>query len=355
MIRAKIFQRYLLSSYIKNFFILFLALEFFYLGIDLLQYFKKLPDSANLQILYALYTFLNAINYTLPISIILAMIMTKFYLIRTNEIIALYASGISKNQVIKPIFLASFFITFIYIMLNFTNFTYSREYAHNILTHSSVSNSSKNLFLKYNNSYIYIQKLNPLKKSAEGIKIFDIKNGDLRAITDAKSANFLKDYWILNDVTVVYKPSLTLKNAKLKMKHIKHLKTLKEFKPKIIENIYDGKNSFSITDAFGAIKLFLSQNVNIQKIRASLFLMVLFPLFAPLLNLILFYYMPISNRFFDLAILSSFFVFVSLATWAVLFMLVKMSLNGVILPEVGIALPIFLLSLFSIYLYIKNK
>ena len=355
MLSLKIYQKYISFIFIKNFLIIFTALQFFYLGIDLIQNFKNLPNSANLQILYALYTFLNAINFTLPLSLVIAMIISKFNLIRTNEIIAMYASGISKNSLIKPIFFTSIAITLSYILLNFTNFTYSREYAYNILNHSTITTSLNNLFLKYNNNYIYIEKLNPFKKKAYGIRIFNIKNGDLRTITKAKNADFIKEYWILNDIEIVRKPPIDEKNAKLSKKFYKHYKTLKGFKPKIMENIYEGKNSFSILDAYQAIKLFLSQNVNISKIKASLFAMIIFPFFAPLLIMILFYYLPISNRFFNLALASSAFVFTSLIVWAILFMLIKMSINGVINPELGIIFPIFLLASFATYLFLKNR
>ena len=355
MFSLKIYQRYISFIYIKNFLIVFMALQFFYLGIDLMQNFRKLPDSANLQILYLLYTFLNAINFTLPLSLVIAMIISKFNLIRTNEIVAMYALGVSKNSLIKPIFFTSIVVTIFYILLNFTNFTYSKEYAKNILHHSTVMTSSNNLFLKYNNSYIFIQKLDPLKKRAYGIRIFKIEDRDLRAITKAKSADFVKEYWVLNDIEIVKKPPIDKKDAKLSKISYNHYKTLKGFKPKIIENVYEGKSSFSIKDAYQAIRLFLSQNVNISKIKASLFAMLVFPFFAPLLNMILFYHLPISSRFFNLAIVSSAFVFASLLVWAILFMLIKMSVNGVINPEFGIIFPIFILASFASYLYLKNR
>ncbi len=351
----KIYQKYITVIFLKNFFVVFLSLQFFYLGLDLMQNFKKLPDSANLQILYALYTFLNAINYTLPVSILFAMIMSKFHLIRSNELVAMYAVGVSKNKLIKPIFISSMIITIFYIGMNFTNFAYSRDYAHNILTKSTLINTYKNLFLKYFNNYIYVKKMNPLKKEATGIKIFKIDNKDLRTIIDAKSAKFVKEYWVLKDITIVNKPNVLKKDVKLSKVSYKKYKALKGFKPKIIENIYEGKSSFSILDAIEAINLFLSQNVNIAKIKATLFTMIVFPFFAPLLSLILFYYMPVSNRFFNLAIVSSVFIFISLISWAVLFMLVKMSVNSVINPELGIILPIILIGFFAIFLYRKNR
>ncbi len=351
----KIYQKYITLVFFKNFFILFFALQFFYLGIDLMQNFRRLPNSANLQILYTVYTFLNAINFTIPISILFAMIISKFYLIRTNELIAMYAVGISKNRLIKPIFISSLLITIFYVLLNFTSFAYAKDYAHNILTNSTVLNNSNNLFLKYFDKYIYIKKLNPLKKEAFDIKIFEVKNGDLSSIVSAKKAKFSKNYWILSDVNIVKKPNVDDKIAKLSQKQYHTYKALKGFKPKIIESIYEGKSNFSIMDALDAINLFLSQNVNISKIKASLYTMLIFPFFAPLLSLILFYYMPISSRFFNLALSSSIFVFISLVVWAMLFMFVKMSINSVVSPEVGIILPIMLLAIFAFYKYSRNE
>ncbi len=351
----KIYQKYISAIFLKNFFIVFFALQFFYLGIDLMQNFKKIPDSANLQILYMLYTFLNAINFTLPVSLVIAMIISKFNIIRTNELVALYALSISKNQVIKPIFFISLLITIFYVLLNFTNFPYSKDFAHNIITNSTLSSNSKNLFLKYFNNYIYINKLDPVEKEAFNIKIFELKNKDLTNIIYAKRAKFVKNIWILQDIDMIKKPNINQKNAKLQKLHYNTLKMLKGFKPKIIENVYEGNSNFSAIDAMLAIRLFLSQNINIQNIKATLFSLIVFPFFAPLLILILFYYMPISNRFFNLTFASSIFIFISLMTWSILFMLVRMSKNAIINPEIGIILPIIILSFFASFLYYKNR
>ena len=51
----KTLTRYLLEKYFKNFIIVLLSLEIFFVGIDYLQNFKSIPDSANLQLLYVLY------------------------------------------------------------------------------------------------------------------------------------------------------------------------------------------------------------------------------------------------------------------------------------------------------------
>lgn len=354
----KIYQKYLILVYLKNFFIVFIALQLFYTGIDLMQNFEKLQDSANIQILYAIFKFLNAMNVTVPLSLLFAMIISKFKLIRSNELAAMYSLGISKNSLVRPVFFSSLAVTIIYIMLNATPFAYSNEYAKNILKYSHISNTSTNLFLKYYDNYIYFAKLDPYKKEVSDIRVFMTRHGDLIKIIKAKSANFIDEHnvWELKDVTIIKKPKMeSLYSEKLIKEHRDRVRILQDFQPKIIESIYEGKNSYTIFDAIKAIKLFTYQDVNVDTIRASLFIMVISPLFAPILMLSLFYYLPANSRFFDLALLSSVFVFISLAAWAVLFILSRISLNSVIAPEIGIILPVSMLSLVSIYLYFKHK
>jgi len=105
----KLYARYVGWVYIKSFFIVFLALELFYVGIDLLTNLKDLPPSANLQLLYVGLTSLSAISYVLPLSLIFALIILHVNMVRSNELISFYALGISKNKLILPPFLIAHF------------------------------------------------------------------------------------------------------------------------------------------------------------------------------------------------------------------------------------------------------
>ena len=350
----KLFQKYSINLYLKNFFIIFLALEFFYVGVDLITNFKDLPASANLKILYVMFNFFTAVNYILPISIIFAMIATKFHMIRTNELITLYSIGIGKNALIRPIFTTSLFIIFIYYALNMSQFSYAYEYRSNILDNAGLSSTSSELFLKHDNQYIYFEELNPYKQEALGIKIFDIEQNELKSAISANSAKYVKNEWILQDVQILTKPKIISKSSAITIQKIDELATLKGFRPSIIENARQGKNSLSIPDAIEAIKFFKDQGVNINSFKSNLYLTLFFPLYAPLMVLILYYYLPISGRFFNLALMSFTFIFIGLVGWGVLYVIGKFAANSVISAEIGIVLPIILLSLFAGYLYRKN-
>ena len=80
-----ILTKYILKKYLLNFIIVLISLEIFFVGIDFLQNFKSIPDSANLQILYVLYMTFFTLTITLPLSIVFAWIVTLVVFIKNNE------------------------------------------------------------------------------------------------------------------------------------------------------------------------------------------------------------------------------------------------------------------------------
>ena len=104
-----------------------------------------------------------------------------------------------------------------------------------------------------------------------------------------------------------------------------------------------------------SIRTFSHQGVNISTIKASLYNMLFFPLFAPLMVLILYYYLPVTGRFFNLALMSFGFFIVTLCAWGVFFVLIRFSLNGVIVPELGVIAPIAALFCFASFLVFKHR
>jgi lipopolysaccharide export system permease protein len=352
----KLFQKYIIFNYIKNFLIIFVSLEFFYVGIDVLANYTKFPDSANLQLLYMVFKGLDAVNYSVPLSIVFAMIVTKFSMIKSNELVTLYSIGITKRAIVRPLFLSAMSISLIYISLNFTSFAYANEYSKNLLKYSTISTSSTALFLKNDDQYVYFKKLDPIKKYALGIKVFTVKDNDLESIISAKSGYFYKDSWVLLDVIIKNKPKInSIYDKGITEIHEKKYITLKDFRPKIIENVHKGEYNMSILDTIDALTFFASQDLNLDRIVTLLYSHILFPLFAPFLVVILFYKLPISSRFFNLALFSFVFIFVTLLTWGILFILTKLSANSVIFPELGIILPISLLGLFALTSYYKEN
>lgn len=353
---TKIYQRYVGWTYFKNVFIIFAGLVLFYAGVDYITNVKDLPESANLQLLYVSLNALTAINYALPLSLVFAMIVSKFAMIRSNELICFYAAGISKKELLLPLFGIAMILSLVYIGLNFTPFAYAYEYRTNLLKNNRLAPISEELFLKYGQSYIYIAKLDPLKQEADGVKIFDVKESQLLRTIEAKRAFFRNDIWELRDGKITTKPQAkSLADSGLKIESFGKMEALEGFKPKIIENTHQGDIALSIVDAWDTMEFFNSQSLDTTTIKSKLYTMILFPLFAPLMVVILYYYLPASGRFFNLAFLSFVFVFITLCVWGVLFVLTKLSQASVILPEFGIALPILLMAFISLWLHHKSK
>ena len=333
-----------------------MALEFFYIGIDLLTNYHKLPNSANLQILYVIFQAMTAVNYLLPLSVVFAMIVTSFAMLKSNELISMYALGISRQKLLIPLFFSAFSVTLIYIVFNFTSFSYAKEYSKNLLRFSQISTNTKDLFLKNGNEYIYIEKLDPIKKQAFKIKIFHVKDRDLEYIVEAKRGYYKKDKWILEDVVKTIKGQVeSLEDKGLVIVKYKNLETLKGFKPKIIDNVYNGKSNLSILDAIEAMKFFNAQDLNTDKIRTVIFSQLFLPLFAPFLVVIFFYKIPMTPRYYNLTLYSFSLAFIAIITWGILFLLTKLSFNRVIVPEIAIMIPIFLLGITAMVNYVRDS
>lgn len=350
-----IFFYFISSIYLRNFFIIFLALLGFYCGIDLLLNFKNLPDSANLDLLYALFLAFSAVKYVLPLSLIFALISSLVTMIRNNELISLYALGFSKNLVILYPFLWALFFCFVYIGLNFTSFAYANDYRKNILKNGTVNKQGGEVFLKFNDSFAYVGKLQSGSNSLREIKIFNIKDLNLSSYIVAKEAFFIRNAWNLKEGNFTQLPvKYLLGGDGLKIKEFEVLGGLEGFEPKIIEGIA-GNSDYSIKDSLASLSLFKAQNISIEAIKISLYKSIFSPFFAPFFMLIMYYFFPVISRFFNLALV----VFVALVgtilVWSVLFLLERLSENAVISSEVGIVMPIVILAFLGGLMFYKNR
>jgi lipopolysaccharide export system permease protein len=275
--------------------------------------------------------------------------------IRHNELVSFYALGISKRVFIRPIILVCVFLTLILIGLQTTPLAYSYEQKTKILNNKFFTNQKNNIFLKFNDYFIYFKKLYPLEKKALGVHIYKIKNNNIIQTIIAPKAIYQNKKWYIIDAKIINKPeTINWESSKLNIYHEKFLNTLDGFEPKIINSVYEAKNYFSISDAFYAIVLLKNQNFNIDKIKAVLYSLLFTPFFIIPMIILIFLYSGISSRFFDMAKFISIAIFSTLGIWGVLFLLQKLSSGGVILPEIAILLPLALLYIATFFIYTKK-
>ena len=313
-----LYARYAGLLYFKYFVILFIALSLFYVGIDILANLKDIPVSANLKLLYFGLTWLSSINYILPLCIVFALIVSKFSMIRSNELVVFYALGISRNNLILPPFFIALVITFIYIGLNFTPFAYAHDLGRNIMKSSQILKTSSDIFVKFEGKFIYIGELDPMSGKATNIHIFDFNDTKINQAIFANSAEFIDESWLMNNVSVVDLPKhVKLGGKGLDITYFDELKTLANFKPKTIQNAVTS-SSVSISDALDFIFAFKNEGVALNSAKTTLYTLIITPFFAPLMMLIIYYFLPVTGRFINLALVSFVFSIVTLCIWGLL-------------------------------------
>lgn len=351
-----VFFRYISGIYLKSFFIIFFALVLFFVGVDLLINFKDLPNSANIILLCTLFMVCMATNYVLPLSLVFALILSMVSMVRSNELVSFYALGLSKRLVIWYPFLWALFFCAVFVGLNFTPFAYAEDYRDSIIIDNApLSRQSKDIFLKYDDKFIYIAKLESLEDKVDNMKIFDLNGSKLSELRDVKSAVFKRNAWLLEEGEKIRVPNdLKLFGEGLEVEKIQNVEALSGFKPRIIKSVAN-KSHYSIADALQSLFAFSKQGVNTTLMRTELYKLVFMPFFAPFLLLILYHFFPTISRFFNLAFMSFVFFLCTLGVWGVLYLFAKFAESGFVSPEFGIIMPIFLLIATSLFLFYKKK
>ena len=348
--------RYIAYHYLKYFVVILFALIAFMVGFDYMSNSETLPDSANLVVLYLMYKSFFAVDMMTPLSLVFAMIATKVFLIRSNALVAFYSLGYSKTDVLKPFVSVASLVIVLFIALHATSFARADEYAKNIRATSEHLQPTEDLFFTFSDQYVYFGHLFPLQQRAENVRIFRVAANALSEVIVADEAVYRDGYWHIADARLIRKPAEpTIGGKGIEIEEQQNFKVLKDFKPKILDQVYEGKVNFTIVDAFDALQLLNKQNVSIDRIKSSLYKSFVYPLFVPFLIVIIFFFVPISTRFLNLSLFSFGAILSTLIVWSVLFTLIELSNSKTIPSEVGIVLPVALLFFVSLFLWQRNR
>jgi len=352
--------RYIAFHYLKYFFIILGALVMFMVGFDYMSNAASLSTSANLLLIYLVYKSFFAIDMLLPLALIFAMISTKIFLIRSNALVSFFSLGYSRLDILKPFVVVSTIIILFFISLHlWPSFAHAAEYSKNIRTKKQYLNPSKDLFFTYKGQYIYFSKMLPLQEKAEGIRVFSVRNDSLEKVLIASSASYRDGFWHIKVADIIKKPDdLSFLSQGIEIGQSKDLKILGGFRPKILDQVYEGNVNFTIGDAVEAINLLETQDINTSNIRGALYKIFIYPFFVPCLIVIIFFFVPMSVRFLNVSLFSFGAILSSLLIWGILFMLIELSTNKTIPSEVGIIVPIvilFFVAIRQIYRYKDSR
>ncbi|MDA7817871.1 LptF/LptG family permease [Sulfurimonas sp.] len=343
--------RYISFHYLKYFSIILLALVMFLVGFDYISSTEKLNGiSANLQLIYLVYKAFYAIDLLLPLALIFAMISTKVLLIRSNSLVSFYSLGYSRIDILKPFVVVSTLVIMVFITLHsVSNFARANEYANNIRKNSEYLSPTRDLFFTYKEQFVYFSKMIPLSESAENIRVFRMQDNSLREVLMASKAVYKDDFWYINSADIITKPEdIDFNSSGIKVAEWNDLEILHGFRPKMLDQVYEGKVNFTILDAIDALFLLKDENINTDVIKSALYKILVYPFFVPFLVIIIFFFVPMSVRFLNVSLFSFGAILASLIIWSVLFMLSELSNNRTIPSEIGIILPIVILFLISL-------
>ena len=349
--------KYIAFHYLKYFFIILLALVLFLVGFDYMENSSDLSSSANLVLIYLTYKSFFAIDMLLPLSLIFAMISTKIFLIRSNALVSFYSLGYTRVDILKPFVVVSTLIITLFISLHaLPSFARAGEFSKNIRQNAEYLSPTRNLFFTYEDKYVYFSKMLALEKRAEGIRIFTIKDKSLKEVLVAKEAIYKDNSWYINSANIIVKPDdISMKSSGILVFKKEKMKLLKDFRPKMLDQVYEGKVNFTIKNAIDALLLLESQNVDTSSIKGALYKIFIYPLFVPCLVVIIFFFVPISVRFLNISLFSFGAILSTLLIWGILFMLIELSNNKSIPSEVGVILPILILFFIAIFQWRKYR
>lgn len=349
--------RYISFHYIRYFLIILIALVMFLVGFDYMEKATKLPDSANLVLIYLVYKAFFAIDILLPLALIFSMISTKIFLIRSNALVSFYSLGYSRVDILKPFVVVSTLIVMIFISLHaLPSFSRAEEFSKNIRSNSEYLSPTRDLFFTYKDKYIYFSRMLPLQKKAQDIRVFSIKDGSLQEVVVASSAIYRDEYWHIKNANIIKKPKeMNFDALGIKVTNVDDLKFLHGFRPKMLDQVYEGKVNFTIVDAIDALLLLKDQNINIDTIKSALYKIFIYPFFVPCLVVIIFFLVPISPRFLNVSLFSFGAILATLLMWGILFMLMELSKNKTIPSEIGIIMPVIILLLVALRQWRKYR
>lgn len=353
LLNSKLYFFYLAKLYTRNLLSILFGLSFAFVAIDYFQNGQRLHVSGSYKILYIFYMWEQALAILYPLSIVFALIMTKISLIKNNTISAMHAFGYNRQRLVLPFLLVSILTYSIFTLLHTTEFSYARDKGILLLKNEINAYDVNDLFFKYNDTFVYINKLDPIMKTIDDITIFKVKGNQVQYTIKSPKATFNGYQWDAKDAVI---KTHIYKNGKLfhyDIERKKHIKTLEGYKPKIIESLYEGK-ALNIIDAYNTWLLLSKQHLNSDKIRATLYNKMIVPLFAIALVVIVFFKLPFHVRMMNIGSIVALSLGSTFVIWGILFGLNKIGTNGVLIPEFTAILPIFLLWIYAVYIYFTD-
>ena len=155
-----------------------------------------------------LYSLPGVIMMTIPMSSLLATLLGFGSMSANSELVALKSSGLSFARIIRPVIIASLFISMATFVMNETLVPASQKAAANVLRYEVFKKSppvmKQNVFLKEEKDgslrrVIYIESVKPRSGEMKGIFVQEFEEGFIRRIISAAEGDWVDGEWWLSD------------------------------------------------------------------------------------------------------------------------------------------------------------
>lgn len=346
---------YIVKLYSKNLLSVLFGITVTIVLIDYLQHAATKIESGNQLTLYLFYTWEFRLSQFYPLAIVFAAVITYMKLVGSNILVSLLSFGYTRKQLFIPFITP---VTIVYILLIFLHmgeFSYAREKAWAILHNKQDDRLVNDLFFKYNDAFVYVKELDPIKKTLKEVTVFELNNSRVEAAVTMGNATFDGEFWLTKSAikhSKNYASNKTLNGFRIES--LSQYKFLKNYRPKVIELIYEG-NSLSLIDAVQTYQVLKGQALDSSKIRASFYGKSILPLFVFFVLIILFFKTEYHDRYINKELVWTLSLGGTMALWGLLYALNSLSSAGVILPEIAIVLPVFFLLVYAVYILLSKE
>jgi len=339
-------HKYILYNFLNVFvFSLIFMVLLFYLSDFFGHLSSFLKNSVGIYVIAKYYFYYTPfiLYYLSPLIFAISSLVTLGFMSMKNEIIVMRASGINIFEIAYPLLVLSFLFGILMFFSNEYVVAKSLDRAYFIKKFEFDKNRVSDIWIKEGDLFINAKSMGLKSKTAYGIKIYRVKNDDIKEVISAKMMKMKKTGVLLNNATIV-----NMKNPA-----VKQIRKDIYLKITIRKNDFvksPQRSSYTIKEIWNNMK-----NVKSRRFFAALFMSKLFyPLSTLILTLLSLVFVlkttPRKSDFVKNVFLGaiSFIIYVGMFE-----LLVSMGKMSMIQPVLTIALFMLLWLVFSVYNLLK--
>jgi len=155
-----------------------------------------------------LYRLPGVIAWTLPMSCLLATLLSMTRLSSNSELIAIKSLGVPFRRVLRPVIIASIFVSIGTLLFNETVVPLTAQAADTLMRYEIIKNQTtaiqEKVFMRDESGgalrrVIYIDRLDPDSGTMENVMLYEFDNGRMSRISSAQSGTWHQGEWWLDD------------------------------------------------------------------------------------------------------------------------------------------------------------